>query len=248
MGGRLRRRQLFAFGRPRLAAGGPAPHRSPGAGHRAPPSAAAYCFARWYAAPSPVPGKPPVSAPDAEPQPGPPFPLMCEWSSDLEVGWARLPLSPFRFAAVLARLRPAAAHGSDRFFHFFRHKRLALMGNLCRVGIEHIVADGLKDGIANLGGAVVVSQDTGDGNARPDGGAMIVDPHSAQLADDIHDYFRIRLGNSGLRHGDRDLRLAIQVSQAHRNQAIEQCVLGLVYPRVFFRVGGENGAKLRVNV
>ena len=100
------------------------------------------------------------------------------------------------------------------------------MGNLCRVSIEHIVADRLKDGIANLSGAVVVSQDTGDGDPRSDGGAMIVDPHSTEFADDIYDYFRIRLGKSGLRHGDRDLSLAIQVSKAHRNQAIQQCVLG----------------------
>ena len=93
----------------------------------------------------------------------------------------------------------------------------------------------------------MVGQDAGDGDPRSDGGArsLTPTPRSSRLMSTV---ISASAGESGFRHGDRDLRLAIQVSKAHGNQAIEQCVLGLMHARVFFRVRGENGAKFRVNV
>src|ERR1700687_980320 len=183
MGGRPRLPRFSPSGRPRPGEGEPARHRLPGAGHRVPPFAAARWFAPSCAGPFRVPGKRSANAPDAGPQPDPPSLPKCEWFSDLEVGWACLLPFPFSPAEVLAASGWFATHVANGFLHLFHHQRLALVRNFRGVGVEHVVADGLKGRVANLGRPLVMSEDAGDGDPGSDGrtGLLTPTPRSSRM-------------------------------------------------------------------
>src|ERR1035437_8814588 len=115
--------QLSLFGPPRPEEGASARCRFPGDGRRVPPPAPARSFFRSCAGPFRVPDRRSAGAPGAGPPPDPLFPPMCEWSADLEVGWACL--LPFAFPAAAVLVLSAsglfATDVANSLLHFFDH-------------------------------------------------------------------------------------------------------------------------------
>ncbi len=99
-----------------------------------------------------------------------------------------------------------------------------------------------------MGPGPLVRQDLGNGDAGPDGGAVVVDPEAPEFPDHIHDDLGIQARQTGFSHGDLHLGFPVEMPQVDGDESVHEGVLGLVDPGVLLGIGGENGPKFRVDL